>query len=121
MRGSHAWLDARDLTAGTQLTNRAKHRLTGSVQYEIIPAQLTGLLSVEYNGKQFIRVGTPPVDSSLPAYTLVNISLRWNMTEHQIISFGVQNLTNVDLIEKSPNFSYAERGRSYFARWTMGF
>ncbi|MCD8482051.1 MAG: TonB-dependent receptor [Verrucomicrobia bacterium] len=121
LRAGYAWLEGTDLDADQPLTNRPEHRITASAQYSWLQERLSAGIALEYNGRQYLRVGTPSVLTQLPGYTLVNANVRWQMNERHSLVATVNNLTDVDLITKSADFGYAERGRSYALRWSMSF
>ena len=76
-------------------------------------------VGVEYIGRQLIATGT--ADARLPAYSLWNASVARQFGKALTARVGVDNLTNVRLAEKDPNFGYAERGRTLFASLRADF
>ena len=77
-------------------------------------------LGVEYTGRQFIAV-TTTTDGWLPSYSLWNASVGKQFGKAVTARVGINNLTNVRLAEESPNFGYAERGRTLFASLRADF
>ncbi len=77
-------------------------------------------VGVEYIGSQLIAV-TTTTDARLPAYSLWNVSLAKQYGKTLTARVGIDNLTNVRLAEKDPNFGYAERGRTLFASLRADF
>ncbi len=77
-------------------------------------------LGVEYIGRQLVAV-TTTTDGWLPAYSLWNASVGKQFGKAVTARVGINNLTNVRLAEKDPNFSYAERGRTLFASLRADF
>lgn len=77
-------------------------------------------IGVEYIGRQLVQV-SPTVDDRLPSYSLWNASFAKQFGKHATLRIGIDNLTGVRLVDKSPNFSYAERGRSLFASLRADF
>ncbi len=77
-------------------------------------------LGVEYTGSQLIAA-TTTTDARLPAYSLWNASVGKQFGKALKARVGIDNLANVRLAEKDPNFSYAERGRTLFASLRADF
>ncbi|MBS3935873.1 MAG: TonB-dependent receptor, partial [Sulfuritalea sp.] len=77
-------------------------------------------LGVEYVGRQLVAA-TTTTDVRLPAYSLWNASVARQFGKTLTVRAGIDNLTNVRLAEESPNFGYAERGRTLFARVRADF
>lgn len=73
----------------------------------------SGRFGVEYIGRQ-LAAATPTTDVRLPAYSLWNASLARQFGKQLTARVGIDNLTDVRLAEKDPNFGYAERGRTLF-------
>jgi len=71
-------------------------------------------LGVEYIGSQLVAA-TTTTDARLPAYSLWNASVARQFGKALTARVGIDNLTNVRLAEESPNFGYAERGRTLSA------
>ena len=63
--------------------------------------------------------------NKLPAYTLWNASVGrvWKLggTQSLNVRAGLENMGNVRLAEKSPNFGYAEQGRRVFLSARLDF
>jgi outer membrane receptor for ferrienterochelin and colicins len=72
-------------------------------------------LSAHYTGKQFYS------EKELPGYTRVDLGLSAKVGKHWTLRSGVKNLTDVDLSEKSKDFSFFELGRNYYVSATYGF
>ncbi len=77
-------------------------------------------LGVEYTGSQLIAA-TTTTDARLPAYSLWNASIGKQFGKAVTARVGINNLTDVRLAEESPNFGYAERGRTLFASLRADF
>jgi outer membrane receptor for ferrienterochelin and colicins len=118
---SYTWLDALDISNDRPLPDRPEHRLTASLQAEIVKDVLSGYLSATYTGQQLELTGTAGEAAALPSYTMANAHLRWQLTEAHTLTFGIFNIGDVDLIAKAPQYGYAEPGRSYSLRWMMTF
>lgn len=116
---NHTWLDAHDLSNDLHLPGRPEHRLNASFQHELLPQTLHWGGAFEYNGTQWEQTTTG--ESTLPAYQIASTWLRWTIATGHRVTFGVQNLANVDLTDKSDAYGYAERGRSYYLRWQSEF
>jgi outer membrane receptor for ferrienterochelin and colicins len=116
----YTWLDAMDLSNDQPLPDRPEHRVTASLEADILQDVLTGFLSATYTGRQR-DLGAAAGAAILPSYTLANASLRWRLTGAHTLTLGVYNIGDVDLIAKAPEYGYAEPGRSYSLRWTLSF
>lgn len=77
-------------------------------------------VGVEHIGRQLIAV-TTTTDTRLPAYCLWNASVAKQFGKMLTARVGIENLGDIRLAEKDPNFSYAERGRSLFASLRADF
>ena len=49
------------------------------------------------------------------------LSLSWDIFDKTQFNFGVKNLGNISLADKSDNFTFAERGRSFYVGVKQGF
>ncbi len=119
LAASYTWLDADDLSSNLHLPSRPDDRITASLRFDAIPQRLQLMLGLEYNGEQWVRetVG----ESRMPAYSLLNAGLRWQVTGSHELVLSLSNLADTDLTEKSPDLGYAEPGRSATLRWRYQF
>jgi len=123
------WSLGGNLTWGTDLTLlRTKDKLTGkelAYRPEAVVASrldwrggngwsLRG--NLERTGGQLDSTG-----AALPAYTLWNASVGKELGDGVSVRAGVDNITDVRLAEKSPNFGYVERGRTLYATLRADF
>ncbi len=100
-------LRTRDRTTGDELANRPKTSAASQLGWRFGNGWSTrgGL---EYIGSQ-ITAGT-----RLPAYTLWNASIAKELSKHFTLQVGLENIGDVRLQDKDPDFGYAERGRTVF-------
>jgi len=115
----HTWMDAQDLSNDRHLPARPEHRLTANLRYGFSSA-LSWIVSGEYNGKQW-EIAADGSELEMPSYSLFSTHLNWNVSDAAKIAVGVRNIGDVDLSERSDSYGYAERGRSYFVRWSGEF
>ncbi|WP_426164395.1 TonB-dependent receptor domain-containing protein [Pseudoduganella sp. R-34] len=98
----------------TVLDNRPENVGHIGLAWTAVPG-VQASLSAHYTGKQFYS------EKELPAYTRVDLGLSAKVGKHWTLRTGVKNLTDVDLSEKSKNFSFFELGRNYYVSATYGF
>lgn len=60
-------------------------------------------------------------ENVLPAYTRVDLTGSYRVTDALEVNFGVKNATDVDLLEESPNFNVRELGRNYYMSANYAF
>jgi outer membrane receptor protein involved in Fe transport len=78
-------------------------------------------LALPAQARELLVFYTPTTDDRLPAYSLWNASVGKQFGKAFTARVGINNLTNVRLAEKSPNFGYAERGRTLVASLRADF
>ena len=61
------------------------------------------------------------VEAELPSYTLWNASVARQIGKNLTLRAGIDNIGDLRLAEKSPNFIYAERGRTLYATLRADF
>jgi outer membrane receptor for ferrienterochelin and colicins len=98
----------------TVLDNRPENVGRIGLAWTAVPGAQASL-SAHYTGKQFYS------GKELPAYTRVDLGLSAKVGKHWTLRTGVKNLTDVDLSEKSKDFSFFELGRNYYVSATYGF
>ncbi|WP_426339510.1 TonB-dependent receptor domain-containing protein [Pseudoduganella sp. S-14] len=98
----------------TVLDNRPENVGRIGLAWTAVPG-VQASLSAHYTGKQFYS------GKELPAYTRVDLGLSAKVGKHWTLRTGVKNLTDVDLSEKSKDFSFFELGRNYYVSATYGF
>jgi outer membrane receptor for ferrienterochelin and colicins len=97
-------LRSRDLDSGSELDYRPRHALSAYLDWHGGP--WSARLGSERTGRQQAGSG------QLPGYTLWHASLSRSFGERLQLRLGLDNLGDVRLAEESPEFGYAERGRS---------
>lgn len=102
------WLNTKDDSTGKDLAYRPEFSLSSSLDWQIGDGWSSRAM-VEYFGEQL-----DSSDVTLPSYSLWNASVGKKIGKNLSVRAGVNNLTNVRLAEKSPNFGYAEMGRNVY-------
>lgn len=108
-------LRTKDKDTGKELANRPETTLASRLDWQL-GGGWSARAGMEYNGRQLDGTGT-----RLPGYTLWNASVGKKFDKTFSVRAGVNNLTDVRLAEKSPNFGYAETGRALFATLRADF
>jgi len=98
----------------TVLDNRPENVGRVALAWTAVPG-VQASLSAHYTGKQFYS------EKELPGYTRVDLGMSAKVGRHWTLRTGVKNLTDVDLSEKSKDFSFFELGRNYYVSATYGF
>lgn len=108
------WLKTKDVDTGEQLDYKPKVSVSSHVDW-FGPMGWGARVGVDYTGSQ--RVGA----NSLPSYTMWNASIAKDFGKHVTVRVGLDNIGDVRLADKSPNFDFAERGRTLFANLQARF
>lgn len=108
-------LRTKDESTGDELTDRPKLTIASQLDWQIGDGWSTRG-AVEHYGRQKDASGT-----TLPAYAIWNASIGKKLGKHVSLRAGVNNIGDVRLAEKSPNFGYAEMGRNAFVTLRTDF
>ena len=108
-------LRTRDDSTGKELTDRPSHVLHSQLAWQGAGG-FSARVGVDLTGSQRTATG-----SRLPAYTVVNASFGQQINKLLSWRAGVDNIGNVRLAEKSADFGYAIRGRTYFVNLRADF
>jgi outer membrane receptor for ferrienterochelin and colicins len=114
---NHTWLDGENKSTGQALTERPKHAANARLGWDG-GRGWSAQLRANYVGEQFQLVGrgAAAVMQTLPDYTYWNISAARELNSTMTLRAGVDNLTDLNLLEESALFTYADRGRyAYFS------
>ncbi len=107
-------LHARDGN-GAELVNRPRSVVHSRLRWEA-PRDFDLRLGAHYTGRQRVSANT-----RLPGYTLTDASIGQKINPHVSWRVGLDNLGNLRLAEKSPDFGYAIRGRTWFTQLQIEF
>jgi outer membrane receptor for ferrienterochelin and colicins len=111
-------LRTKDKATGNELHNRPKTSATTRLDWRAGDGWSVRF-GAEYIGRQLVETATG--DDWLPAYALWNASVSRKFGKEFTARVGVENFTDVRLAEKSPEFGYAERGRTLFVNLRADF
>lgn len=103
--GSLGLLRTRDSDTGKELEYRPRLNASARLDYAG-PDGWSARIGLRHTGSQY-REGT----RRLPAYTIWDASIARELGRHYTIRLGANNIGNVRLADKSPDFRHAERGR----------
>lgn len=110
-------LRTRDKATGKRLNDRPSTSVASHLAWR--QAGWDARAGLQYTGSQH------SYGNRLPAYTLFNASVgravKLSATQSLSLRAGLENLGNVRLAEKSPNFGYAELGRRVFVSARLDF
>jgi len=97
-----------------KLDNRPRQMASVSLNWTAA-AWLQGALAAHYTGEQSYDA------AMLPAYTRVDVSASAKASRNITLRFGVKNLTDVNLEQKSKSFQTFELGRNYYVSAAYAF
>lgn len=100
--------------AKTELDSRPETLAHLALNWQVSD-KFTTSLSANYTGEQQYE------SNDLPAYTRLDWSAAYDLTQSVVVRFGIKNLTDVDLTEESENFINQELGRNYYLSATYNF
>ncbi len=120
LSASHVYMKSKNKVSGLRLAERPEHILGGKISWRMGNPDLTLALRASYHGSEieYDRIGNV-ID--LPGYTLLYAQGAWDVNADLQLTFGVKNLADVSLSDKSPNFTFAERGRSFYVGLRKNF
>lgn len=98
----------------TKLDNRPKNVAHVTLNWKAHPL-LQSSLSANYIGRQYYET------KELPAYTRMDLAFSSRVRDNVTLRFGVKNLTDVNLEEKSKSFVSSELGRNYYVSASYAF
>lgn len=104
---NYTHLDGENRKTGKALPERPDHSINLQLGYS--QGDFSTSLRGEYLGQQ--AVYTSGGVDQLPGYSTFHLDASWRLTSQWRIKGGVENLTDVDVSEESPLFSYLEHGR----------
>jgi outer membrane receptor for ferrienterochelin and colicins len=109
---SYTYLDAKNGNTGARLERRPRHSATARVDWQ--HAAWRAGVTVEHAADQLLPA-TPPGTGlvAVPDLTSVDAHVTVGVAIGLELSFGVRNLTNLSLAEKSPLFTQVEAPRTW--------
>lgn len=105
---SHTWLRAKNRVTDISLEGRPRHNATLNLGWDPLP-WLELDFDVQYVGRQLLDGET------VSGYTLFGLRGRTDLGDGLSLTLGMENLTDVRLVERDDAFNYHERGRFVFA------
>ncbi|WP_181919385.1 TonB-dependent receptor domain-containing protein [Alkalilimnicola ehrlichii] len=115
---NYTYLDARDRGNNERLSHRPRHRANSRLQWQARQG-ITAYLRAEHVGPQV--TGSGANRERLPSYNLLHTNLSLPLREPITLHFGIDNLTDLRLSDRSDAFSDEEIGRFYRASLTASF
>lgn len=109
------WLRTRDRTTGSELANRPRLTLNSALNWQVADGW-SSRLALEHYGRQQDGTGV-----TLPAYEVWHASVNKQLGKQLSLRTGINNLGNIRLAEKNPNFGYAELGRHAYVTLRADF
>ncbi len=103
------WLDTEDKSTGRSLNARPTQLLNARLGWR--ESKWDAVLRLQHVGKQWFAVAGGR--ERAPAYELLHASLSYDINANMKLGFGVDNLTNVRLRDKSDRFNYSETPRTW--------
>ena len=104
----------KDMTTGTRLDYRPRVGFNSAIDWNG-NAGWNARVDLNYVGSQ-VAAAAP-----MPAFSVWNASIGKKIDKTYTLRAGLENIGNVDLAEKSPNFKNAERGRTLFVSLQADF
>lgn len=115
---NYTYTDAKDKTANQALTGRPRHQATLGLNIAWVPQAWHSSINWQYIGKQYTADITELI--TLPSYNLTNATLSYLYQQHRL-TLSINNIFDVNLLEKSENYGYQEYGRSLLLGWQWNF
>ena len=115
LSANYTYLDAKDKETNERLSGKARHNAGAKLRYRFTPWGLWASLRCDYNGEM------RQDDGVAPDYTLWHFSMGKEINEHLELKWGVDNIGDVRLADKSDVFDSEERGRTVWAGVTARF
>jgi outer membrane receptor for ferrienterochelin and colicins len=110
---SHVYMKAKNKTTGQRLTERPKHIVNTQLRWRLENSGLTAMVRASYHGNEVDNDAFGNV-VNLPGYMLWYAQGAWDLDDRLQVTFGVKNIGDLKLANKSQNFSFAERGRTFY-------
>lgn len=117
---SHTYMDAEDKTSQRKLSERPEHTLQASLSWDLESLGIQSMIRAERLGS-VVQYDSSDNVLEVPGYTLWHFNGSWAATDNIKLNYGVRNIGNLSLVEKSENFGYAERGRTVYVGVGVGF
>jgi outer membrane receptor for ferrienterochelin and colicins len=117
-QGNYTYLDAKNITDKHRLSDRSRHLLNNSLQWQL-SEHFNNQLRHEYVGSQLS--GSLGQQYALPAYHLLHWDMNYQLSNNTSLQAGISNLSNKRLSNSNELFAYTEPGRSYHVSIQVGF
>lgn len=108
------YLDARNDSEDKTLDNKPKTSGYAELVWQPV-ANLDAQLRLEHIGEQYSN------NEKLPDYQLLHLSTNYRLNSQWSIRAGIDNLTDVYLLDESEHFEFVEQGRTLFLGAQMSF
>ena len=110
---SHVYMKAKNTRTGQRLAERPDHIVNARLSWRIDNPGLTLMVRAAYHGDE-IEYNARGLVVDLPGYMLWYAQGSWDINDQLQMEFGVKNLADLSLADKSPNYSFAERRRAFY-------
>lgn len=117
---SHTYMNAKNKISKRKLAERPDHTFQASVSWNIEKWGLNNIVRAEYMGS-VVQYDSAENAIDVPGYTLWHFNGSWKATDLIKVNYGIKNISNLSLAEKSSDFGYAERGRTVYIGASLNF
>ncbi|PWR18239.1 TonB-dependent receptor domain-containing protein [Zavarzinia compransoris] len=119
LAGNYTFLQTKNLDNGLELAEKPRHQ--GAATLEWRPE---GGFSAQFRSRHVGRqvvYATTGVASDLPSYWLLSLDAAQEIAPSLVLRGGIQNLTDTDLSDEDPLFSFDEPARTLWLGLEVGF
>ncbi len=110
---SHVYMKAKNKRTGQRLSERPDHVVNAKLSWRINNPDVTLMVRGAYHGDE-VEYDLRGQAIDLPGYLMWHAQGAWDVSDQWQVNFGVKNLTNLKLANKSSTYSFEERGRAFY-------
>ncbi|MCG2572177.1 TonB-dependent receptor [Acinetobacter sp. ME22] len=111
------YLESTNKATGKDLTERPEWTANAALDWTIVE-QFKATVAANYIGKQWYNSANT---ISLPSYTTYDLTFSTPVSKKLTVDYGVRNLTDVNLEDKTTYFATKLYGRNYFVKLSYNF